>query len=98
MIQIKTVFFKSICELDDSANAFLSTIDSDAFRSIKVEEEKGFAVIIYESKEAWKNAMCCDCQYWDDHGETSTSGLCHELGQRRRFNCKACKRFKDVRG
>ena len=98
MLTHKTVFFSSIKELDASVNEVLSTISKEEFYSIEVKEEKGLAFILYEKEEPWKNALCCDCQYWDDQGETSTSGLCHECGQRRRFNCKACKSFKDVRG
>lgn len=98
MVLIKTVFFSSVHEMDDSVNAFLSTIESEAFRSIRVEEAKGYAVILYESEEAWKNRMCSECQYWDDVGSSdSVSGLCHECGGRRRFNCRACDRFKDIR-
>ena len=99
MIQIKTVFFSSIREMDASVNEFLSGIGTESFKDIKVEEEKGFAVIIYEAEEAWKKRMCSECWYWDDSGESdSVSGLCHECGGRRRFNCKACDRYKDIRG
>lgn len=98
MVLIKTVFFSSIKDLDTSVNAFLSTIETEAFRSIRVEEEKGYAVILYEVEEEWKERMCYECQHWDDGGSSdSVSGLCQECGGRRRFNCKACDRFKDVR-
>lgn len=98
MLQLKTVIVKSIEDLDTSVNEFLSTIESDAFRSLEVKEEKGLAFILYEAKESWKGRMCADCQYWDDgNSSDSVSGICHECGGRRRFNCKACDRFKDVR-
>ena len=99
MLQIKTIFFDDIRSLDDEANAFLATITTEAFRAMEVHEEKGFAIIRYELEEAWKNRLCSECKYWDDGGAAdSTSGLCHECGKRRRFNCKACKFYKDVRG
>jgi len=41
--------------------------------------------------------LCCDCQLWDDGGEPTTTGLCHQHGQRRRFNYPSCEFFKDVR-
>lgn len=98
MLQLKTVFFSSVKELDASVNEFLTGIETEAFRSIRVEEEKGYAVILYEAQEAWKNRMCADCKYWDDGGSSnSVIGLCQECGGRRRFNCKACDRFIDIR-
>jgi len=96
MLQIKTVFFSRISDMDSSVNEFLSTIESECFKDIRIED--GYAVIMYESKESWKGRMCADCQYWDDgNSSDSVSGICHECGGRRRFNCKACDRFKDVR-
>ena len=98
MLQLKTVFFSSVKELDASVNEFLTGIESESFRSIEVKEDKGMAFILYEVKEKWKERMCYECQYWDDGGSSeSVSGLCQECGGRRRFNCKACNRFKDVR-
>lgn len=97
MLIHKTVFFSSIKELDASVNEILSGITKDEFYSIEVKEEKGLAFILYEVEEPWANSLCCDCQYWDCQETSSTSGLCHECGQRRRFNSKACKSFKDVR-
>jgi len=98
MILIKTVFFSSLKDMDTAVNEFLSTIGDDSFKDIKVEDEKGFAVILYEAQEEWKDRMCSECKYWDDAGQSdSVSGLCHECGGRRRFNCRACDRFKDIR-
>jgi hypothetical protein len=98
MLKLKTVFFSSVKEIDASVNEFLTTIDEDSFRDLKVKEDKGIAFILYEAKEAWKDRMCSECQYWDDgNSSDSVSGLCHECGGRRRFNCRACDRFKDVR-
>lgn len=98
MLQLKTVFFSSVKELDASVNEFLKGIESESLRSIEVKEDKGMAFILYEVKEEWKERMCYECQHWDDGGSSdSVSGLCQECGGRRRFNCKACSRFKDVR-
>ena len=96
MLQVKILKPDEI-DLETSINAFLSTMDPEAVKDIKVDNTG--AMVIYEVKEAWCNALCCDCQHWDDGGNVeSVSGLCQECGIRKRFNCKACKHFKDVRG
>ena len=85
-------------DLQDQINRFLSGIDDESVRDIEVDMEKYNAVVKYIMIEAWKNRICADCKYWDDGGESSAvGGLCHELGNRRRFNCKACQSFKDIR-
>ena len=98
MLQIKLVQGKDIKSLNDAANEFLAVFDEDAVKDIKVDYDKLIALIQYVANEEWKSRMCCECQYWDDGGEPTTSGICHECGQRRRFNYKACECFKDVRG
>lgn len=98
MLQIKIITVTHLSELDTTVNEFLATLDDEAVKDIKTDIEKGTATIQYAIKEAWKDMMCCDCAYWDDGGEPVTSGLCQECGSRRRFNCKACSHFKDVRG
>lgn len=99
MLKLKTVFFSSVKDIDASVNEVLSHISKEDFHSIEFKEDKGLAFILYEEEEPWKNALCCDCQHWDDCGSSdSVSGLCQECGGRRRFNSKACKSFKDVRG
>ena len=95
MLQIKFVQGKDLLTLESSVNAFLASLSSEEVREIKREES--LVTILYERKDAWVGMMCCDCQHWDDGGETTTSGICHECGKRRRFNCKACEFFKDVR-
>ena len=95
MLQIKYVKGKDIETLEKNVNEFLASLTSEV-KDIKTDQN--MAVILYEVLETWKNRICCECQYWDDGGETTTSGLCHDCGQRRRFNSKACKHFKDVRG
>jgi len=98
MIQVKFVDDVEIEGLEKAINDFLATIESETVKDICVDFKEMTATIQYDIAEAWKNRMCCECQYWDDGGETTTSGICHETGQRRRFNNKACKCFKDFRG
>jgi len=94
MLKIKYVQGKDLQTLENNVNAFLASLTSEV---IDIKTEEGMVVILYKEKESWEGRLCCDCQYWDDGGEMTTSGLCHECGQRRRFNNKSCDRFKDVR-
>lgn len=99
MLQVKVISTAIETDLENEINLFLTTVETDAVKDIKVDLFSNTAIIQYELVEEWQSALCCDCQYWDDQGDSaSTSGLCHECGQRRRFNCKACKCFKDIRG
>ena len=97
MLQIKT-FRGSENSIDDMVNEFLKNLKSEAVKDIDVREN-GFAVIQFEIKDPWTDRICSECKYWDDGGSVdSVSGLCQERGGRLRFNCKACERFKDIRG
>lgn len=98
MLQIKLIPGKDIESLNNAVNAFLAVLSDEAVKDIKTDLDRMIAFIEYSTNEEWKKRMCCECQYWDDGGETGTSGMCQECGQRRRFNCKACECFKDVRG
>ena len=94
MVQIKT--FKPE-DGEDAVNAFLAKIKTENVRHVDVKES-GFTVILYEAEQTWTNRLCCDCKYFDDGGDPSSiGGVCIECGSRRRFNCKACEHFKDVR-
>lgn len=97
MLQIQIIKGGLADDLTKAVNDFLATIDGDSVKDLDVDVMEGTAVIQYVIKEAWKGRICCECQYWDDGGETTTSGLCQEHGRRCRFNCKACECFKDVR-
>ena len=98
MLQIKVVNGKTADELTLETNMFLESISDDEVQDIDTSAAaEGYVIIKYLIKEEWKDMMCCDCKYWDDGGEPTTSGLCQECGQRRRFNAKACQRFKDFR-
>ena len=99
MLQINIVEADGKEELTKAVNAFLETIEDDeAVKDIKVNEATWTAVIQYRVIKKWNKEKCYDCRFWDDGGDpSSVSGLCHECGQRRRFNCNACARFEDVR-
>lgn len=96
MLQIKYVQGKDIETLEHNINAFLASLTFEEVKDIRHGD--GIVTILYERKNAWVGMMCCDCKYWDDGGEPTTSGICQECGQRRRFNAKACERYKDLRG
>ena len=98
MLQIKFVQGKDIESLNDAANEFLASFDEDSIRSIGIDYDKMIALVQYVANAEWKKRMCCECKYWDDGGEPTTSGFCQENGRRRRFDYKACECFKDVRG
>lgn len=100
MLQVNILKGNDRDELMTCINSFLATIDDDeAVKDIKVNETTWTAVIQYKIIEKWVKEKCYDCKYWDDGGDSSSvSGLCHECGQRRRFNCNACKNFVDIRG
>ena len=100
MLQVKILQEAEVADLNESINKFLATVKSDA-KEIKVDLNSNpkNAIIQYEVIEAWVNEKCYDCKYWDDGGDSAAvSGLCHECGGRRRFNCNACSHFKDIRG
>lgn len=95
MLQIKT-FEGTPKEIDEAVNEFLDGIDDDLIRSIEVKV--GFAVVQYHVKKPWEGRLCSECQHWDDAGSSdSVIGLCQEKGGRRRFNCRACDKYKDIR-
>ena len=98
MIQVKFINANEIVELETATNEFLQTVKAEAIKDIKYDFDELVSIVQYEFVEDWKNHMCCDCQYWDDGGDTSVTGICHETGQRRRFNCKSCEHYKDIRG
>ena len=99
MLQIKIFSSADMEKLTASVNEFLSSINDESVKQITINETATRITIQYTVEEAWAKALCCDCQYWDDGGSVeTTNGLCQECGQRRRFNCKACKHFKDIRG
>lgn len=101
MLQVKILQEYEVTDLNKSINDFLANIKPEDVKDIKYDlsDIPMLSIIQYEIKEAWADRKCYDCKYWDDGGDSaSVSGLCVECGGRRRFNCSACKAFKDVRG
>ena len=89
---------KTVSDLQDSINACLVPVKSDDVIRIDINLSELSAVIEYIANEEYMDRICSECQYWDDSGSASAvSGLCQEHGGKRRFNCKACERFKDIR-
>ena len=99
MLQIQIVTGENVKDLTDKTNACLAPISTEAVRDIDINVKELTAVIQYQLIEEWTKRLCSECQYWDDSGSSSAvSGLCQDNGRRYRFNCQACKNFKDVRG
>lgn len=98
MVQIKIILGLDDDDLQDRTNEFLKKIETDCLKDVRIDFDKHNALVLYEAKEIWEDRKCYDCKYWDDGGDSaSVSGMCIEQGQRRRFNCKACPKFKDIR-
>lgn len=98
MVQIKFVEGDTLTSLERSINSFLAGITAEDLRDISYNLENKTAIIEYVAQEAWKKCLCCDCQHWDGGDDTtSVMGLCQMRGKRKRFNCRACEDFKDVR-
>lgn len=96
MLQIKSISISSISDMDEKVNEFLKTIPEDNVRGITISEN--YVLIQYIVEETWQKNLCCDCQYWDDsEGSGSVVGFCQIKGLRKRFNCKACEHYKDIR-
>ena len=98
MLQIKLVEGVDIRSLNEACNKFLAGLDADCVQEIKTDYKELIVLIQYVANEEWKSRMCCECQFWDDGGEPTMSGLCQCRGGRRRFDNKACNCFKDVGG
>ena len=97
MLQTKFVLGSDLIDLNETLNEALSNIKSENI-NIKYELDKILAIIEYEIEEAYKGRICCDCAFWDDHGNNeSLNGFCTMTGKRMRFNCHACPKFKDLR-
>ena len=96
MLQIKTIYDTGLAELDKKVNEFLKDIPEDNVRSIELHDN--CMLIQYVIEEEWEKSLCCDCQFWDDSGDSgSPVAFCQIRGQRRRFNCRACENYKDIR-
>ena len=99
MFKIEILEGENLKDLQNKVNGFIEPLKADDIKGIDIREGTIVAIIQYEIEEEWRNAKCMDCSQWDDEGKTDTvSGLCHIHGRRTRFNCRACKEFKDIRG
>lgn len=103
MIQVKFIYGRDFQDLNENLNKALlceplSELNSEQI-SINYELAKQMMILVeYELQEAHKERLCCECALWDDMGKTeSLSGFCTITGNRMRFNCSACKKFKDIR-
>ena len=98
MRQVKILKGHDIADLQDSINANLVSVKSEDVIGININLSDLSAIIEYVKNEEYMERICSECQYWDDSGSSSAvSGLCQEHGGKRRFNCKACEQFKDIR-
>lgn len=98
MLQTKIVDGLTRSEVETALNEALSKINSEKVTVKWPDPRCLIAVIEYELEEAWRKEICCDCKYYDDtDSDNGVIGLCQERGKRTRFNCRACKEFKDVR-
>lgn len=98
MLQVKFIYGTDLPDLNEALNKALSDIDSESKPNIKYELNNLMALIEYELHEEYKERLCCECALWDDQGKNdSLNGFCTLTGKRVRFNCRACKRYQDVR-
>ncbi len=98
MVKVKIIDAVTRINLEEELNTFLASIKSEELRTISYDFPNFTAAVEYEIKEAWRGMMCAECQFWDDSGSSdAVIGLCQACGGRKRFNCSACERFKDVR-
>ena len=92
-MQVKFITGNSLTELEDGVNSFLDGL-SDEPQEVRFDIDKLNVIIIYNKVR--KNALCCECKFWQDT-DGGTMGLCQRYGGRKRFDCKACANYEDVR-
>lgn len=98
MLQVLYVCGIDMPDLIESLNKTLSGLNSKEKPNIIYNRDKVEAIVEYEPVEVYENSLCCECQYFDTSGSASdVSGLCQLKGKRCRFNCRACKDYKDIR-
>ena len=98
MLQVKFISGNSLEDLSENLNKALSSIQSEK-TEISYDTPNHQAIIQYETYEAYKDRLCCECAHWDDDGKSSTLiCFCTMTGKRMRYNCHACPSYKDVRG
>lgn len=83
-------------DLQRSVNEALSEINSDDPKIIW-ETSNLLAIIEYVVNESYKKSLCCECQYWKENETSSLMGICQLAGKRKRYDCKPCASYKDIR-
>lgn len=96
MLQTKFISGDDMAELEKNLNDALREIDGEP--NVRYFENSWIAVIETKIIPEYEGRLCCDCQFWDDVGNQSLSNFCTITGKRTRFNCQACRQFKDLRG
>lgn len=95
MLKFKLIEGTNAQELEKNVNDFVSAFDAE-LNSVQFDFIANKCAIFYDVQQ---NHICCECRYWDDSGSSeNVSGLCQHHGGRRRFNCRACADYKDIRG
>ncbi|MBQ1571415.1 MAG: hypothetical protein IIZ78_09845 [Clostridiales bacterium] len=82
-------------DLERKLNAALEEIEGKP--RIQYFESKWLAVIEHEIEEAYQKRLCSECAHWEDTGNGTLVNFCTQDGKRKRYNCKACPMYKDLR-
>ena len=96
MLQTKFVQGINLTDLNERLNQALSEITSKE-PSIKYFLDDNLAIIEYRTNEAYQNRLCSECAHWEDTGNGTLVNFCTQDGKRKRYNCKACPMYKDLR-
>ena len=94
-MRVKFIEGLNIENLENEINRFLAEIPDDPI-SLKYDFENLRAIVEYNSVN--RNAICCECKFWDDGGKhDALIGLCQRCGGRKRFSDKVCGKYEDIR-
>lgn len=94
MLQTRAIFGTDLPDLFETLNNELTKIDSE---KVEIKYFLDNLTIVIEFEESY-NRLCCECQHWDSsNGTSDVNGFCQLSGNRKRFNCRACKNYKDIR-
>lgn len=97
MIQVKFILGVDLPDLNETLNSFLQTVNSDDV-NINYDHIDDLLIIVeYEKDEPYKRSICSECQNWQENSPSSLVGLCQAKGHRKRFDCKACSAYVDIR-
>lgn len=95
MLQTKFILGTDMPDLERSLNKFLSELSAESV--CKYFPESCLVVVEYKTDEEYKTSLCCECSMWDSPNSSNLYGFCQLKGDRKRFNCKACPSYKDIR-